>query len=92
MALVLGTILPLWWTLARTNDWDGFALNLGTEIAGVGVTFAFLDWVIGSRERRQNLIDAEERLKTDLIGRMSSPERTITVEAVDEFAPARVVD
>ena len=85
LALVIGAILPLWWTLARTNDWDGFALNFGTEIAGVGVTFAFLDWVIGSRERRQRLIEKEERFKTELIDKMGSTVQTITIEAVDEL-------
>lgn len=83
--LVLGAFVPLAWTLSRTHDWDSFALNMSTEIISVSVTFVFLDWLFGTRQETQRRIEAEDRLKTDLIERMGSSVREITIEAVDEL-------
>lgn len=83
--LIIGAIVPLVWTLRRTNDWDSFALNFSTELISVAVTFVLLDWIIGTRQEKQRREEAEEALKSDLIERMGSTVREIAVEAVDEL-------
>lgn len=83
--LMVGAIAPLVWTLNRTNDWDGFALNFSTELISVAVTFVLLDWIIGTRQEKQRREEAEEALKADLIERMGSDVNKIAIEAIDEL-------
>jgi uncharacterized protein YjbI with pentapeptide repeats len=44
------------WSLSRTGDWDGLALNFGTELAGAIVTYLLIEIAIGTRRRKESLI------------------------------------
>lgn len=35
------------------REWDGFFINLTTEIIGIGITIAYVDWVIRKHEAEQ---------------------------------------
>lgn len=55
---VVAIVLAVYGASSLPSDgWAGLFLNLGTELAGAVVTFALIDWFIGSRERRE----AEEK-------------------------------
>ena len=52
-ALLAGALFSSLWAVSRSGDWEGLALNLGTELGGAVITFILLDLVIGGRERRE---------------------------------------
>jgi hypothetical protein len=37
--------------------WNGFWLNIGTELIGAAITFIFLNWFIQQREKRETLVE-----------------------------------
>ncbi|MBN1309958.1 MAG: pentapeptide repeat-containing protein [Anaerolineae bacterium] len=79
--LLICTVLPTLWSLARDPDWPGLALNFGTDMGGTLVTFILIDLLLGSREKRE----AEEREKARLIGQMHSRDNGLTLAAVEEL-------
>jgi uncharacterized protein YjbI with pentapeptide repeats len=54
--LIAVAALSTGWSVYRTGDWPGFALNFGTEMAGAIVTYVLLEVVIGTRQKKQLLI------------------------------------
>jgi uncharacterized protein YjbI with pentapeptide repeats len=63
----------------RTGDWEGLALNFGTEMAGAVVTYLLLELVIGRTERR-------EAKKADLIAQMGSKAQDVAIAASEQLA------
>lgn len=88
LILFAGAVIPGVWALHFHGDWESFALNFSTEMAGALVTFILLDLIIRSREDQESERRQEENLKKDLIARLSSSVREITVSATDELRRA----
>jgi hypothetical protein len=83
-------------TLLGSQQWDGFSLNFGTEMAGAVVTYALFELIIERRERRaaeKQAIEekrkaekeAIEKRKADLIARMGSNVKDVVVHAANEL-------
>jgi uncharacterized protein YjbI with pentapeptide repeats len=85
MVLLAGSAIPALWAFSQSPDWESFALNFSTEMAGAAVTFILLDWIVGERERRAALREEEELLRDALLGRLSSTVRDVAVNAADEL-------
>lgn len=88
LILFAGALLPGIWALSKHGDWESFALNFSTEMAGAVVTFVLLEVIIRNREEHENARRKEDELKHDLIARLSSTVREITVSATDELRRA----
>ena len=54
--LVSVAIITTTWSVIRTGDWEGLALNFGTEMAGAIITYLLLEIFIGTNQKRQLLI------------------------------------
>jgi len=72
--LVGVAVLSSGWSIYRTGDWEGAALNFGTEMAGAVVTYLLLEIVLETRQRKETLI-----------AQMGSMIRDVAVPAVDEL-------
>lgn len=66
------TALP---AAARSGDWTGLFLNLGTEFAGGAVTFVLLDQILGNSRR-----------KTELLAQLGSKVNEEAIRATEELA------
>jgi hypothetical protein len=66
------------WALQETRDWPGFALNLGSELAGAVVTYFLLERLLGERTRREQDL---EILKLE----MASSVNDVAVAAVEKL-------
>ena len=51
------------WALRGQGDWQGFALNLGTELFGAVITYLLLEQLIGRRRQREEDL---QRLKVEM--------------------------
>jgi len=65
-------VLSTGWSVYRTGDLEGAALNFGTEMAGAVVTYWLLTIVLGTQEKKE-----------DLIAQMGSSVKDTAVSAVD---------
>ena len=74
VALVSSLVALLW----GNQEWDGLALNFGTEMAGALVTYGLLELVIRRREER-------EAKKADLIAQMGSSVKDVAIAAAEEL-------
>ncbi len=85
VALVSSLGALLW----GNQEWDGLALNFGTEMAGAVVTYALLELFIGRRERREAEREAErkerEAKKADLIAQLGSQVQDVAIAAAEEL-------
>lgn len=88
LILFAGALLPGVWALSKQGDWESFAVNFSTEMAGALVTFVLLELIIRNREQQETERRKEENLKEDLIARLSSNVREVTVSATDELRRA----
>ncbi|MFB0536998.1 MAG: pentapeptide repeat-containing protein [Anaerolineae bacterium] len=66
------------WAVLRTGDYEGLALNLGTEIIGAVLTYLLFELLIGRRQRR-------EAEKADLIAQMGSQVPDVAIAAAEEL-------
>lgn len=73
------------WALARNGDFEGAALNLGTELVGAVVTYALFELVIERREQREAKEEAVEAEKAILIAQMGSSVNDVAVFAVERL-------
>ena len=87
--IVVALVSSLGALLWGNQEWDGLALNLGSEMAGAVVTYALLELFIGGRERREAEREAEkkelEAKKADLIAQMGSQVQGVAIAAVEEL-------
>lgn len=67
------------------KDWQGFLLNLGTELIGAGLTFFLIDQVLRQRERSEEEKQAEAFSKAELIARLGSSVQSFAVAAAEEL-------
>jgi len=75
LGILIGiAILSTGWSILQTGDWAGAALNFGTEMAGAVVTYLLLQIVLGTKER-----------KSQLIAQMGSAIRDISIPAIEEL-------
>ena len=82
--LIPALVLSLW-ALARTNDWEGCALNLGTEMAGAAATYILIELIIGRREKLEAESEKLQVKKKDLIARLGSSVHDVSVAAAEEL-------
>jgi hypothetical protein len=61
-------------TAVGDQTWDALLTNLATELAGAAVTYVILQWMIGQRS-----------IKEELIAQMGSDVRDVAVPAADEL-------
>lgn len=83
--LVIGAVFSSVISVAAGSDFAGMLGNIGAELGGAALTFYLLDQLLATRERQEAISEAEMRLKTDLINRMSSNVREVAVTAADEL-------
>jgi hypothetical protein len=79
LVLIVVALASSLWAVWRTGDWEGLALNFGTEMAGAVVTYLLLELVIGRTERR-------EAKKADLIAQMGSKAQDVAIAASEQLA------
>jgi uncharacterized protein YjbI with pentapeptide repeats len=72
--IVVALVSSLGALLWGSQEWDGLALNLGSEMAGAIVTYLLLELFIGRRE-----------LKAHLIAQMGSKVQDVAMAAVEEL-------
>jgi len=78
LVLIAVALASSLWGVLRTGDWEGLALNFGTEMAGAVVTYVLLELIIGHREE-------QEAKKADLIAQLSSKVKDVTIAAAEEL-------
>jgi hypothetical protein len=71
--------------LARSGDWTGFALNLGTELIGAVLTFVLLELILGRQEKREEQVQEEADHRARLIRQMRSKNNGIALQAVEDL-------
>ena len=81
VALVSSLVALLW----GNQEWDGLALNFGTEMAGALVTYGLLELVIRRREEREARKEEREAKKADLIAQMGSSVKDVAIAAAEEL-------
>lgn len=54
--LIVVAVISTVWSVLRTGDIPGLALNFGTEMAGAIVTYLLLEIVIGTRQKKELLL------------------------------------
>lgn len=62
------------WSVIRTGDYEGLALNFGTEMAGAIITYLLLEIFIGTNQKRQLLIS-----------QLTSKSIDIAINAIEEI-------
>jgi hypothetical protein len=72
--VVVAVALALVATVQGEQTWDAALLNLATELAGAAATYVLLQWVIGRRATKE-----------ELIAQMGSGVRDVAVPAADEL-------
>lgn len=83
--LLVGALVPLMVGLARTGNWNEFAVGFGTEMAGSLVTFIMLDLLIGDVEKQEAQVEKRERLKAHLVSQLSSKVNHLATRAAEEL-------
>jgi len=73
--LIAVAVLSVGWSVYRTGDWIGFALNFGTEMAGAIVIYLLLEIVIGTRQKKELLIS-----------QLTSKSVDVAINAIEEIA------
>lgn len=81
--IVIGIVASAW-ALGRTGDWEGLALNMGSELVGAAFTFLLLDLILARREQRETEQAQITQQRADLLGRMSSEVNNVARAAADE--------
>jgi len=83
--IVVALVSSLGALLWGNQEWDGLALNLGSEMAGAVVTYALLELFIGRRERREAEGKELAAKKADLIAQMGSQVQDVAIAAAEEL-------
>lgn len=78
LVLVVVSVLSSFWAVLRTGDWEGLALNFGTEIAGAVITYALLELFVGGIQQR-------DTKRTDLIAQLGSGVADVALAAAEEL-------
>jgi hypothetical protein len=78
LILIVVALVSSLWSVGRTGDWEGLALNFGTEMLGAVATYVLLELFIGGRERR-------EAKKADLIAQLGSQVPDVAIAAAEEL-------
>ncbi len=73
--LIAVAVLSAGWSVYRTGDLPGFALNFGTEMAGTIVTYLLIEIVIGTRQKKELLIS-----------QLTSKSEDVAINAIEEIA------
>ena len=73
--LISIAIISIGWSIFQTGDWAGAALNFGTDMAGAVVIYLLLEFVLGTRQRKEQLI-----------AQMGSKVRDVAIAAVEELS------
>jgi len=83
--ILVGLVSSLGALLWGNQEWDGLALNLGSEMAGAVVTYALLELFIGRKERREAEGKELAAKKADLIAQMGSQVQDVAIAAAEEL-------
>ncbi|MBI5504843.1 MAG: hypothetical protein HY899_08560 [Deltaproteobacteria bacterium] len=59
----LAVIGASYWLGDRSHFFDGFFLNLGTEIFGIALTIGFVDYLLAWRKKREHILSAKPRMR-----------------------------
>lgn len=75
LSILIGiAIISIGWSIFQTGDWPGAALNFGTDMVGAVVIYVLLDIVLGTRQRKE-----------ELIAQMGSRVKDVALYAVEEL-------
>ncbi|MBN1428728.1 MAG: pentapeptide repeat-containing protein [Anaerolineae bacterium] len=83
--LLIGGLVASLIGLARSGDWDSFALNLGTELLGAVLTFVLLELILGRQEKQETQTRVEFEQKAHLIRQMRSKDNGTALQSVEEL-------
>jgi len=86
VALGAAAIVTSLTALASGEHLSALLLNLASELAGAFVTFIVFDQLIGSREKHESELLAQETLKTNLIAQLRSKDNATAIRAAEELA------
>ena len=86
LVLIVMALVSSIWAVWHTGDWEGLALNFGTEMAGAVVTYLLLELVIGGMEEREAKKEEREAKKVNLVAQLGSRAQDVAIAASEELA------
>ena len=86
LVLIVMALVSSLWAVWHTGDWEGLALNFGTEMVGAVVTYILLELVIGGMEEREAKRGEREAKKVNLIAQLGSRAQDVAIAASEELA------
>jgi hypothetical protein len=86
IVLIAAALASSLWAVLRNGDWEGLALNLGTEMAGAAITYGLFELIIGIRERQEAEGRATAEEKARLIAELGSQVHDVAIAAAEELA------
>ena len=85
MLVLALTPLILVWAMSNKMDWQGLALNFGTEMLGAIVIYILFDRYIASKEKQETEKAALKAKESDLIKNFGSRDRGTAIAASEEL-------
>jgi hypothetical protein len=85
VVLIVVALASSLWAVGRNGDWEGLALNFGTEMAGAVLTYLLLELVIGRREESEAKKEERETKRANLIAQMGSSVKDVAIMAAEEM-------